>query len=530
MARANSKSVSKFNTAASTNVVTNLAGGKGYKYPPELELAIRCASNFMEDSFYAKNNDIKKSIRNLVMEIGEKDPTYVMKLAGWLRNEMNMRSISIYLLALMAGHPSYQRKPKPWINTYGPYIMIRADEPAEALAAFQSAYPGEKIPQALQKAINARLNKFSAYDAIKYRGEKRDWSLKDVIRVTHPKPANRSIDYLFNWIVNGEATEEGAKEVYLDQLASYLSISKANSFNEINIEALDGVTWEILVSKFGSKPEVWQAAAKVMPSMAYIRNLRNLLDKSGNMEIDAQKITMAGKGKRILPFRFLTAKKVVDGLGHEFSKEAKKVKKALEDAIELSVSNVPNLGNVAILVDYSGSMSHKVSSKSDMTCSDAARIFAAAAFKRADNAVIIEYDSYANVVTGIEKDDRLFSIVDNMQTPNGGTNLSAAVQLAGEYIKHIDMVYILTDEQSWQGSSWGHQGDDAMGKLLGMKPSLKVVNHNLMSYGTSDLPQDSRILDIGGWSDQIFNVVDAWGKGDMVGTIRNWHPDVREDD
>lgn len=529
MAKHNTKAVSKFNTSANTEVITNLAGGKGFAYPPELELALRCTSNFMEDNYYASNSQISTKIKELVHQIGEKDPVYVMKLAGWLRNEMNMRSVSIYLLALMAGHPAYKGKEKPWLISYGPYIMIRADEPAEALAAFNTAYPKEKVPQALYKAISERLNKLSAYEAIKYRGQSRNWSLKDVIRVVHPKPKTTGADYLFNWIVNDEATIDVAKEAGLTQLASYLSINQAANLDEVDMSSLDGVTWELLLSKFGNKPEVWKIASKVMPSMAYIRNLRNLIEKGDGLELDYDKIVNAGKGKRILPFRFLTAKQVIDNLGRDMSLQVKDAKKALEEAIELSVANVPNLGNVAILIDHSGSMTDKVSSKSDMDCSDVAKIFAAAAFKRADNAVIIEYNDQSNVVSGIEKDDRLFSIVDKMQKPCGGTSLPVAVDKAMNYINEIDMIYILTDEQSWMKDRWGY-GSDAIGNILGKKGSLKVVNHNLASYGTSDLPQDKRILGIGGWSDQIFSVVDAWGKGNMVGTIQNWQPDIRDED
>ena len=60
--------------------------------------------------------------------------------------------------------------------------------------------------------------------------------------------------------------------------------------------------------------------------------------------------------------------------------------------------------------------------------------------------MVIEYESYARLVNGIEKDDRLFSIVDKMSGPTGGTNLSHAVELVMPYVKDLDMVYILTDE------------------------------------------------------------------------------------
>ena len=524
----------KRTTVAEANNVpdaVNYEGAPAFKYTPELELALRCTSNFMENDFYASRNEIAQAIKDLAVNIGQKDPEYVMKLAAWLRNDMNMRSVSVYLLATMAGHPDFRGKTKPWLMKYGPAIMSRADEPAEALAAFKAIYPNEKIPQALLKAISTRLNRLSAYEAIKYRGKTRDWALSDVIRIVHPKPETPAQGYLFNWIVKEEADVEGAKKVGLDQLVSYLKINKADSFDKVDLESLDGATWELLTSKFGSTPQVWETAAKVMPPFAYIRNLRNILNKS-NATIDEKKIVAAGNGHKILPFRFLTARKVIDGLGKEFSTQAKTAKKALDEAIERSVANVPNLGKIAILVDYSGSMGATVSGKSDMTRSDVARIFAAAAFKKADNAVIIEYESNARVVKGIDQNDRLFSIVDKLHGPAGGTSLAAALEQVKPYLQDIDMIYILTDEQSWipsqhgRSSFYGDHAHTVIADLMKQKKCLRVVNHNLASLGTSDLPFDTRILDLGGWSDQVFNVIDSWKNGGMIEYIKNWKLDT----
>jgi 60 kDa SS-A/Ro ribonucleoprotein len=174
-------------------------------------------------------------------------------------------------------------------------------------------------------------------------------------------------------------------------------------------------------------------------------------------------------------------------------------------------------------------MGATVSGKSEMTRSDVARIFAAAAFKKADNAVIIEYESNARVVKGIDQNDRLFSIVDKLHGPAGGTSLAAALEQVKPYLQDIDMIYILTDEQSWipshRAGGFGYRADHAhiiIADLMKQKKCLRVVNHNLASYGTSDLPSDTRILDLGGWSDQVFNVIDSWHKGGMVEYIKNW--------
>lgn len=555
MARHNSKKLNtmeQFNTRTNPNVTKNLDGAPAFNYTPELDLILKCASTFMEDSYYASNDEIKMAIKELVNDIGTKNPEFVLKLAAWLRNEMGMRSVSIYLFALMAGHPAYketkvrtkkgryvkQGVPKPWLIEYGPYILFRADEVAEVLAAFEAAYPGEKIPQALFKAIVARLEQLSEYEAIKYRAKKRDWSLRDVIKVSHPQPKNEQMNLLFNWIVNDELGPFAARKAGLNTLGNYLEINSANDFKSLEVEDLRGATWEFLTAKFGSTPEVWEAAAQVMPSMAYIRNLRNLLTKS-SVSIDTEKIVNAGKGKKILPFRFLSAKNALDSMPYELNPEWKKAKKALHQAMELAVSNVPNLGNVAILLDKSGSMSDPVAGRTDIMRHDVATVFGAAAFKKANNAVIIEYNTNAEVVKGIEQDDKLFHIIEKMGRVGGGTSLGKALEATKPYLKDIDLIYILTDEQSqtpvYKTSTYrsgyytrtqteAQYAADVMKEIFQSKPSMRVVNHNLASYGTTELPEDYRVLDIGGWSDQIFKVVLSWRTNNLVDYVKNWSP------
>ena len=108
----------KRTTVAEVNKVpdaVNYEGAPAFKYTPELELALRTTSNFMENDFYASRNEIAQAIKDLAVKIGKKDPEYVMKLAAWLRNDMNMRSVSVYLLAIMAGHPDF-REDKALVN------------------------------------------------------------------------------------------------------------------------------------------------------------------------------------------------------------------------------------------------------------------------------------------------------------------------------------------------------------------------------------------------------------------------------
>lgn len=545
--------LTKFNTRKQTIITpnrTNKEGATAFSYTPKSELIMRCASNFMEDNFYASAEEVNTEIRELTNEIGKTDPIFIMRLASWLRNAMNMRSVSIYLLALMAGHKSYEGKSKPWLIDYAPYILKRADEPAEVLAAYNAVYPGEKVPQALYKAINSRLNKISEYEAIKYRGKNDKWSLRDVIRVSHPFPADEKQSILFKWVTSEDIGIAELKESGLDTLANYVAINQAQSFDDIDEELLlnAGATWEFLTSKFGSNQKVWDIAANVMPGFAYMMNLRNIISK-GSIDIDTNKIMNFASKKETLPFRFLTAKDAISSKeGLEFSSRANIAKNALAEAIEISTANFPNMGNVAILLDYSGSMTDPVSGKSSNIRSDIAKVFAAAAYKNADNAIIIEYNSNAHIVDNLRKNMMLVDIVDKLSRPGGATSLPRALSLAEQYVDKLDTLYILTDQQSWlpdykaqklnvflqkmygkNSFQYNYYVDmqpveayENMNNLVRLNKNLTIVNHNLANYGTADIPTTRRVINVAGWSTNVFDLLQFCKNGNIEEIVHVW--------
>ena len=491
--------MTKFNKPKRTAGKTvNYEGAPAYKYPPKLELALRCATHFFEDTFYAPKHEITEAIKNLVLEVGAKDPEFVLKLAAWLRHELGMRTAPQFLLAVMAGHPAHECAPKPWVAKWGPVIMARADEPAEVLAIYKEVYGGP-IPMALRRAIAKRLQALTPYEIIKYRGKTREWSLVDVLNVIHPKPKDAAQAAAFKWVVTGEIGEDTPEEI------------------KAHVEG-KATTWESLISAYGSNHETWMRAAEIMPPMAYIRNLCNLLKH--NVPIDREKILAAARHPKIMPFRFLAALASVQHLeGENISLAAKQeAEDALIDAIEIATDNVPSLGRVGVLVDTSGSMLGFLSARSMGSRVDVARLFAAAAFKKAQSGVIISYGTGAQQCK-VSRSSRTYDIFKQIYVDGGGTNLAEAIEKVAAYANQLDYVVILTDEQSWLPGGWGYAGE-AIKKLLGLNPELRVVNVCLAPYGTSDLPQNPRILDIGGFNDNIFKIILVWDK--LVDVIENW--------
>ena len=166
-------------------------------------------------------------------------------------------------------------------------------------------------------------------------------------------------DALFEYITTG--TYNG------DVLRKIAAFDKLKAITEFGPEAIDlakqcDATWEFMVSKFGNKPEVWEAAK--LPYMATLRNLRNLnecgiVDKYLPFITDPESI----RRSKQLPYRFYSAYCELKDAGAPM-----RVLAALEQALSISVENVPNLpGKTAVLIDASGSMEAPLSDKSSVS-------------------------------------------------------------------------------------------------------------------------------------------------------------------
>jgi 60 kDa SS-A/Ro ribonucleoprotein len=155
----------------SANKLTNKAGGIGYNLAP-IEKLVQIVSTFLykEPKFYG---DVSKSLENAIKETAKTEPEFILKLAAYSRNKMNMRTVSIYLLVISANI----NECKPYVRKYAPYIIKRADEILEALSCQLELFSNEivngkhinkKIPNSLKKGIADSFRNFDEYQYAKW--------------------------------------------------------------------------------------------------------------------------------------------------------------------------------------------------------------------------------------------------------------------------------------------------------------------------------------------------------------------------
>jgi len=256
----------------------------------------------------------RQAIERAIDEALAVDVEKTLQLAVELRNVDHIRSTPQVILVRAAVCKA--SKGTGLIRKYAPQICVRGDEPAAGLAYFFDEFGAEApIPNSLKKAWRDKLQSLDEYALSKYRMENGVVKTVDVVNLV--RPFSGSIDKL----VKGE----------LKQTETWQAITSSR----------DNSTAE-------SIRENWREAAKVMPHMALLRNLRNLAQNGVDPSEVEEKLLAGVPGGKQLPFRYFSAFKALEGfpLWQDLT----------ERCLEASFANAPRFkGRVMSICDTSGS-------------------------------------------------------------------------------------------------------------------------------------------------------------------------------
>ena len=349
-----------------------------------------------------------------------------------------------------------------------------------------------------------------------------------------PRPDNAR-RALFGWLTDkpvekwAPATEADLPEEVL-ALAAFRKAESAEA--QILILGNLHARWDLLADT-AKGPAVWAAIARKMGPQALRMNLNTLvrhgvIGPDANREMvdyvaarlaDAEEI----RRSRQFPYQFLAA------YLNASDEVPQKIKAALHKAAEIACGNVPELpGPVVIGLDVSGSMASPVTGRrgrgatSKMRCVDVAALFAAAVLRRNPDSVVIPFDTAAYEAR-LDPTDSVLSLAERLaKFGGGGTNCSLPLAAAnGRYAnRRFAGCVLVSDNESWVGI--GRRGSTAMMtewqafvrnqvRLHGRGfAGPKLVCIDLQPYTTTQAPDRSDILNVGGFSDAVFSVVAAF--------------------
>lgn len=377
-------------------------------------------------------------------------------------------------------------------------VISRADELTDLFAYALTVFKdSKKVPMGLKRGVADAFNKFDAYQFGKYN-RKDGLSLRNLLRIVHPEPAGEDNSVIFKKIMEKSLESPYTWEVELSRNGQLSAAEKKT----------DKQLWTELITREGSGS---------LGYMAMIRNLRNM--QQAGIDNDTWKLVASrisnpkavAKSKQ-LPFGFINAYDVAKENG-----VSNVVLNALQEATELSLSNMPKLGErVWIILDCSGSMGSALSSYGQQANTNSpikvGAIFAAALSKAAKDSFEFKFTMFDDFAKYVELNprDSVFTNYDKIMRRNagGGTNLQSAFDSKSKLGFEPDTVIVLSDMEVNRLSS--RDADKIFGK-----DCVKVAI-NLNSRDTTPLAEWKGWIQLAGWSPKIFQFVQFTRDSDSI--------------
>ena len=402
--------MSKFNAKKENNKAISYEGGSVYNKNLVEDYLNNLFSSFIEDGFYESRQKKMERFLELTTEVGNQlGNEFLAKTSVFARNELGMRSAS-QLIASYLNDKKFDNK-----RAYYRNFCHRPDDVAEIFGAIDMM--GQKRSHATVRGCGDYLAKLNEYQLGKYKMLGKEYNMYDLINITHAKSS----------IVDG--------------------------FMKGEIESPD--TWEVKISTAkteAERAEEWIRLVKEdkLGYLALLRNLNNILNAISITGIDGllliedkivSKLTDEASIKKSLVFPYQIYCAYKNMKAHPFM-----IDNALDKAFRIACGNMEKFeGKSMIMLDVSGSMENRISSRSNITIKEAGACYAAALYISQD-CDFVKFGTDAKSCS-YNKIDNVFNIISKMCEEDKcgyGTHIGMAF---AKLNKHYDRIFIVSDMQ-----------------------------------------------------------------------------------
>lgn len=341
-----------------------------------------------------------------------------------------------------------------------------------------------------------------------------DPSLADVIKMVHPKPGTPSRAALFGYLIGREHDAAALPEL----VQQYEKFKRNTNPGKV---AVPDVPFQMLTSLPLTKKE-WRQIARNAPWQMTRMNLNTFLrhgvfHEEEMVGVIANRLSnprLIEKAK-IFPYQLMAAYLNAD------SDVPLRIRDALQEAMEVSISNVPHVnGKVYVCPDISGSMhspitGHRAGGTSKMRCVDIAALVAAAILRRNRTAEVIPFESDVVRCVLNPRDSVMTNAQKLMSLPAGGTNCCAPLKYLNARKAQGDLIVYVSDNESWLDSPHygrfnGASATETMKQWNLFKtrnPQAKMICIDIQPYATTQAVERADIINVGGFSDQVFQLI-----------------------
>lgn len=486
-----------------------------YRLTPEHELAQYAVTGCLNSTFYAS---AETQLRNVLALCTRVDAEFVALTAIYCRERGYMKDMPALLVAALSALDI-----KLFAEVF-PRVIDNGKMLRTFVQIMRSGVVGRKsLGTAPRRCVREWLDARND-EAVFKASVGQNPSLADIIKMVHPKPKTASRVALYAYLI-GKAHDADA----LPESVRYFEAYKQGATAEV-----PNLPFEMLTALELGTAE-WTAIARNASWQMTRMNLNTfarhgVYEQRGMTEMIARRLgdEEAIRRARVFPYQLLAAHASVD------ERVPRQVRLAIEAAMEIATANVPEIeGKVYVCPDVSGSMQSPVTgfrrgSSSAVRCVDVAALVASAILRRNPKSEVLPFE--CNVVdVRLNPRERILKNAERLaKVGGGGTNCSAPLALLNKRKAEGDLIIFVSDNESWVDAGRG-RGTATMAewqKFKARNPQARLVCIDLQPYGTTQAKEREEILNIGGFSDQVFSVISEFAAGRLnsahwVGVIQS---------
>lgn len=424
---------------------------------------ITLANLLWENNAYIDGESVSDEISSIIPRCNPKD---VADLAVECRTKQKLRHTPLFIVSEMCRYENM----RPYVKIILPQICTRADMLTDFLAIYwhDTDKKSRPLANAAKIGLAESFHNFNEYKLSKY-DRNAPIKLRDVMFLTHPKANNEYEQELFNKVANRTLkTPE---------------------------------TWEVMLSAGADKKATWTKliTENKIGGLAMLRNISNMI----NAGVDRSVIESGLNNINNLMLLPLDYYKANIESNNTFKHE-------IEDAMFRSYKNLPKLkGKTLLIIDISGSMGARLSSKSKYSRYDAAAATAICASQQCEDFTLMltgGNDCNRKEAHEIVKyPPRGFDMMSRVQEAStnigyGGIFTRQCLEVAAEELgTDFDRIIVFSDSQDCDIE--GHRIPAPFAKhnyIIDVSSELHGVNYK----GIWD-------AEISGWSDQFLTYINA---------------------
>ena len=482
--------------------VRNDAGAPAYELSPKATLARLAATGCLTRTFYATAETQLDRVLELARQV---DVDFLAQTALYARRKGFMKDMPALLCAVLATRDLDR------LAEIFPQVIDNGKMLRNFVQILRSGVTGRKslgsAPKRLVRQWLERANERQLVNATIGN----DPSLADVVKMVHPRPADAARQTFYAWLV-GKPYDTAALPESLRAFEAW-KLSKQGEVPDVPFQMLTALDlgekeWSAIAANAS-----WQTTRMNLNTFARHGVFRNeaLVKRLAARLADPDQVRRA----KVFPYQLLVAFLNADKAVPE------KLREALQDAMETAIGNVPEIdGKVVICPDVSGSMQmaatgYRQGATSKVRCIDVAALVAAAFLRKNREARVLPFEVKVVDIKLNPRDSVMTNATKLAKIGGGGTNCSAPLANLNAEKATADLVVFVSDNESW-AHAHPTRGTAMMAewqKLKTRNPKARLVCIDLVPNTTAQAPDRKDILNVGGFSDTVFDLIAAFAAG-----------------